>query len=541
MKPRPATEPRPAAGTTTGAAAPKSAVPDNAAADAAPARQRRGLWSRLSIWRASSRTVLVSLLAGMLLVVGVTGGSMLFFSNMVVQRQIARLPPELREQFRDHGDPGSTAGGGSAGTSAPTSSSVQSGPGQSGVSQSGISQSRPNQSGTPLACVFPCVSPSPGVSNGLSGGPSTGSAASLPPPLIGPVMPTDQIRHGGYNPVNRARNFLRDVSESLRAASLVSAIFGLLLAAILARRIARPISAVSEAAVRVAAGDLGARAPLLAGDRETTDLALNFNVMAQELQALEQERRDTVASIAHELRTPLTVMQARLDAIEDGIYPLDQEQVLQLSAQTQLLTRLVADLRTLSLAEAGRLTIQPTQVRPLSLARSVAQDIQAARAGSGVRVEVTGQETSLRADPDRLRQVLVNLIENAFKHAQTRILLTVQPSSGPSEAVQPHTEQAASLQTGSASTPRNEPQAGLWVHVDDDGPGIPEGDRERVFENFVRLETSRSRDSGGTGLGLAVVRALMLAHGGEVQLGVSPLGGTRATLRFPPATQVSSD
>ena len=460
--------------------------------------------------------MLVSLLAGMLLVVGVTGGSMLFFSNMVVQRQIARLPPELREQFRDHGEPGGAvatlgaAGNESAGNAAPTATSVA--------------------PGTSLACAFPCLSP--------PARPSTRNAASAVPHLIGPVMPADQMRHGGYNPVNRARNFLRDVGNSLRAASVVSAIFGLLLAAILARRIARPISAVSEAAAQLAAGALGARARLLPGGRETTDLALNFNVMAQGLQALEQERRDTVASIAHELRTPLTVMQARLDAIEDGIYPHDQEQVLQLSAQTQLLTRLVADLRTLSLAEAGRLTLQPAQVRPLSLARSVAQDVQAARAGSRVRVEVTGQETSLRADPDRLRQVLVNLIENAFKHAQTRILLTVQPSAG-----QPSDGQPSDGQPGCCPVDLHGElaRAGLCMHIDDDGPGIPEEERERAFENFVRLETSRSRDSGGTGLGLAVVRALMLAHGGEVQLGVSPLGGTRATLRFPPAAQVSSD
>ncbi|ULH14786.1 ATP-binding protein [Deinococcus sp. KNUC1210] len=203
-------------------------------------------------------------------------------------------------------------------------------------------------------------------------------------------------------------------------------------------------------------------------------------------------------------------MQARLDAIEDGIYPLNTEQVGQLSAQTQLLTRLVADLRTLSLAEAGRLTLQPAQVGALRLARSVAQDIQAARASSvqgsssGIEVEVLGQEATLRADPDRLRQVLVNLTENAFKHARSRVRVTVHPG------VQ-----------------------NLSVHVDDDGPGIPEPEREHVFERFVRLETSRSRDSGGTGLGLAVVRALMQAHGGDVELGASPLGGTRATVRFP--------
>jgi|GEM_PF-1220966 len=463
-----------------------------------PAASPLSLWQRLLVWRASSRTVLVSLLAGMLLVLGVTVGSMLFFSNLVVQRQINRLPPELREQFRQRGDAGSSD----------TSSAHPSALGQSSAVQS-TARTGAAQSTAPLVVPrTPLSTPN-------------GSSDFARPTLIGPVLPPDQLRRGGYGPFNRARNFLRDVGESLRAASLVSAIFGLLLAAVLSRRIARPISAVSDAAMRVAAGDLSARAQLLPGDRETTELARNFNSMAQGLQALEQERRDTVASIAHELRTPLTVMQARLDAIEDGIYPLDQEQVLQLSAQTQLLTRLVADLRTLSLAEAGRLTIHPAQIEPLSLARSVAEDIRAARSGSAVQIEVHGSESSLRADPDRLRQVLVNLIENAFKHARSRVLLTVQPAQGTD---------------GPVRLP-----AGLHIHIDDDGPGIPAAERERVFENFVRLETSRSRDSGGTGLGLAVVRALMLAHGGEVRLGASPLGGTRASLQFPSSGGASSE
>jgi two-component system, OmpR family, sensor histidine kinase BaeS len=447
------------------------------------------------------RTVLVSLLAGMLLVVGVTGGTMLVFSNLAVQRQISRLPPELREQFRERGE----------GT----------------------------LSGQPGAVVLP------GKTD-----PTVPPTASQPPVLVGPQLPpSNPLPRPARSPANRARSFLRDVGESLRGASLVSALVGTLLAFLLARRIARPISAVSEAAVRVAAGDLSARAPLLPGDRETTDLARNFNVMAQGLQALEQERRDTVASIAHELRTPLTVMQARLDAIEDGIYPLDQEQVGHLSAQTQLLTRLVADLRTVSLAEAGRLTVHPISLRPLWLAEVVADDIQAARADSGVQVEVLGlegvdHETRLHADPDRLRQVLFNLTENAFKNARSLVRLTVQPglTAQPGLTVQPgHTAQpgltgplALTVQSAAETT-------GLFLHVDDDGPGIPASERERVFENFVRLDASRSRDSGGTGLGLAVVRALMLAHGGQVELGASPLGGTRATLRFPVTAAASSD
>ena len=396
----------------------------------------------------------------MLLVVAVTSGSLFYFSTLVVQRQINRLPPDLRDQFRDRAEPGT---------------------GPSDVASAAGS------------------SPSPGGPHGPSA--PNGPAKTLLPGVIGPLLPGDWRTPSSSQ--RRANGFLRSVGESLQGATVVSAVFGLIVALLLARRVARPISAVSEAAARVAAGDLSVRAEVLPGDRETTELARSFNAMAQGLEQLEQERRDTVASIAHELRTPLTVMQARLDAIEDGIYPLDQAQVGQLSAQTQLLTRLVADLRTLSLAEAGRLTLQHAQVEALRLVQEVAQDIQAARAG-GIRVEVHGQAATLRADPDRLRQVLVNLTENAFKHARSRVQLTVQGGQG-----------------------------ALRLHIDDDGPGIPEPQREHVFERFVRLEGSRSRDTGGSGLGLAVVRALMLAHGGEVVLGVSPLGGTRATLSFP--------
>ncbi|ULH14785.1 HAMP domain-containing protein [Deinococcus sp. KNUC1210] len=230
------------------------------------------------MWRASSRTVLVSLLVGMLLVVGVTVGSMLFFSNLVVQRQIARLPPDLRDQFRDRSDAGTTSFSSTSHTDAGDGHSASKG--TSPAVPVGGSQLQHSQ-----AASMPNM------------------ATFAHPVLIGPVMPLNVLKLTTY-PVRRANGFLRDVGESLRAASLVSAIFGLIVAVLLARRIARPISAVSEAAARVAAGDLSVRARLLPGDRETTELARSFNAMAHGLELLEQERRDTVASIAHELRTP---------------------------------------------------------------------------------------------------------------------------------------------------------------------------------------------------------------------------------------------
>ncbi|MFC4454394.1 ATP-binding protein [Deinococcus sonorensis] len=421
----------------------------------------RGGWQALRR-RMRSPSLAGSLLAVMLLVVAVTAGSLLFFANQVVQRQVNQLPPEIRVQFRPPD-----------------------------VDSSGIN---------------PAFTSQDGVLTGNLTGPGTLTGrlvASAQPDLrpIGPPAPVRRFVPRRY--FDRARNFLHDVGQSLQGATLVSVAAGLVLALFLARRIARPISAVSEAAVKVAAGDLSTRAQVYPGDREVTELAQNFNAMARSLEVLEQERRNSVASIAHELRTPLTVMQARLDAIEDGIFPLTLEEVSQLSAQTQLLTRLVADLRTVSLAEVRQLALHKRELELLSLAESVARDLKAASL-RGLDVQVSGEPARLLADPDRIRQVLVNLTENALKHARQQVSLSVQ--AGP---------------------------RALLVHVDDDGPGIPEDERENVFGTFTRLETSRSRDTGGTGLGLSVVRALTQAHGGTVQLSGSPLGGTRATVTLP--------
>jgi len=238
--------------------------------------------------------VLISLLVGMLMVIGVTGGSMLLFSDLVVQRQVDLLPVDLRDQFHDHS-----------------------------VADEAI---RPAPSMGPFITV---------------------------PQMIGPVLLREQISQMPHHTSDPGRTFTEKVGVGLGWVFLVSVVFGLLVAVFLARRIARPISAVSRVAVRVAAGDLGARAPLVTGDRETTELARHFNGMAQGLQALEWERRETVASIVQQLPSLLTVMQARLDALQAGTAQLDQEEVEALLARTQALTQLVNDLRRLSRAPVG--------------------------------------------------------------------------------------------------------------------------------------------------------------------------------------------
>ncbi|GAA5511431.1 adaptive-response sensory-kinase SasA [Deinococcus carri] len=402
----------------------------------------------------------VTLLLSMLLVVGLAVGGMFLFSNLAVRREVAQLPPEVQAYLRARQE----------------------------------AERRGEQ---------PPPFPHPPGQMPASGTPSgQGNTSGTSPRPRGGGLPAV------LNP--RTRSFVRDVQTSLVWGGLVAAAVAASLGLLLARRVARPVTAVSRAAARLAGGDLSARAPVLPGDREVAELARSFNEMAGSLEALERERQQAVADIAHELRTPIAIMQARLDALEDGVYPLDAGQIALLSAQTQLLTRLVGDLRTLTLADAGRLGLYTEAVDLAEVAAQVVRDLTDRATARGVHLTLTAAPACLTADRDRVRQLTANLVENALRHARVRV--TVQVESGPD---------------------------GAHLHVDDDGPGIPESLRDAVFTRFTRLDESRTRDTGGSGLGLAIVRALASAHGGHACADASPLGGARFTVVLPQAGQAA--
>lgn len=398
----------------------------------------------------------------MLLAVGLAVGAMFFFSDLAVRREIARLPPEVQTYLRER--------------QAAERRGEEPPPPPSPPSRTSVAVPSP---GTGEAVLDPGVvdGPLPGRTRG----------AGLPAAL---------------NPRNRS--FVRDVQGSLVEGGLVAAGLATLLSLWLARRVARPLGAVTAATTRLAAGDLSVRAPLLRGDREVAELARTFNEMAGNLEALERERRQAIADIAHELRTPIAIMQARLDALEDGVYPLEHEQIALLSGQAQLLTRLVGDLRTLTLADAGNLGLHPQPVDLAEVAAQVVRDLGDRAAAQGIELRLSARPTPLMADRDRVRQVTANLVDNALRHARQRVELQVESSGG---------------------------QATL--HVDDDGPGIPEDLRRAVFARFTRLDESRTRDTGGSGLGLAIVQALAGAHGGQASAAASPLGGARFSVCLP--------
>jgi two-component system sensor histidine kinase BaeS len=286
-------------------------------------------------------------------------------------------------------------------------------------------------------------------------------------------------------------------SAGLRA-GLVAVGIALVLALILANGLLRPIRTLSKAAQGMSAGDLSQRAEVKGKD-ELANLAVTFNRMAASLESSEQRRKALTADIAHELRTPLAVQRAQVEAILDGVYPLDEENLQKVLAQNELLTRLVEDLRTLALADSGELELHMGQVDLSGLIRRVVERFEPAAQPRVLVVQAAGeQHLFARGDSLRIEQIFNNLLSNAIRYT---------PENGKIEI-------------------RCREQDGL-IHslIHDSGPGIPIADLERIFDRFYRGEHSRSRDAGGTGLGLAIARQLAVAQGGDLTARNDPAGG----------------
>lgn len=293
--------------------------------------------------------------------------------------------------------------------------------------------------------------------------------------------------------------------------SLGGAVFATLLAAFIAWRLAKPLSEVSSAARRVAEGDLSARAKLPSGGRrefwnrqndKTVRLLYDFNAMAASLERLETERLATTAAIAHELRTPLAVLQARLAALRDGVFALDLGEISLLAQQTDLLARLVEDLRNLSLADAGKLELTFAPCDLAVLVRDVVAGFEPRARAKGVGLEVCAEEAYLSGDAARLRQIIANLLDNALKFTPP---------------------------AGCITTVVKTEAAGVSLLVRDTGPGLTEAVRARVFERFYHLND----DASGSGLGLAIVKLLVELHGGQVEALSAPEGGAVFQVSLP--------
>ncbi len=317
-----------------------------------------------------------------------------------------------------------------------------------------------------------------------------------------------------------AQLFLTQVNTSLWQAALFAVALALVLGLLMARGLSAPLDRLSTAARRIARGDLDQRvsaAGPIGGTREVAGLALAFNDMAQNLRQAEQLRRNMVADIAHELRTPLTVLQGNLQAILDGVYPLDKNEIAAIHEETLILSRLVGDLHELSQAEAGQLKLdmQPTDIAPLvesvvAMFREAAADKQIA-----LEIDVPGHNERMEsrlfavADADRTRQIVHNLLANALQHTPPGGRIVVRVARGDVSRVDVPQKVGPSLDTLDSAD-------AIKVSVLDTGVGMSAEELPHVFDRFWRADRSRSRERGGSGLGLAIARYLVEGQGGQI-------------------------
>jgi len=272
------------------------------------------------------------------------------------------------------------------------------------------------------------------------------------------------------------------------------------------RHMSAPLGDLLEAAGRITDGDYSRRVSER-GPSELRALARAFNEMAARLQLTEEQRRDLMADITHELRTPLTVIQGNLEGFLDGVYSPDEPRLKSLLEETQILARLVEDLRTLALAESGALQLKK---EPTDLALLLGETVSAFRAqadAAGVKIDLQAGPDALilNLDPERIRQVFSNLIANALRY----------------------TPQAGAIHVRCTST-RLVDREYAEITVADTGVGIAPDVLPHIFNRFYK-----SRDSSGTGLGLPIARHLVEAHGGSITAESQPGQGTTMRIRLP--------
>jgi two-component system sensor histidine kinase BaeS len=333
-------------------------------------------------------------------------------------------------------------------------------------------------------------------------------ALERPVTIEGQVVAWVRMRPGARVPDAVEAAFLR--RQYLGIAVLAGALLalGLLGARWLAGRWVRPLLGIQGATARIARGELATRLPTTRTD-EIGDLIRDINSMAEGLEHLESARRRWIAEISHELRTPLTVLRGEIDALAEGVRPLNREAAVSLREEVLRLGAMVEDLHLLAMADLNALPCYFAECDAVQITQRVYQRFERRASALSISLEiVTPAEGSLPVywDSQRMEQVLTNLFDNSlcYTDAPGRIRVTVQ---------------------------RQEER--VWLRVEDSHPGVPAADRGRLFEPLYRADAARGRHRGGSGLGLAICAALVRAHAGRITATASELGGLSIFVDMP--------
>lgn len=320
-------------------------------------------------------------------------------------------------------------------------------------------------------------------------------------------LPLDAPLRAPYSPEDA---FLARVNQAIALGALGATVIALVLGVLLARAISQPVKELTEATQRVAQGELGHQVPVRTQD-ELGDLAVSFNRMSADLASSNQVRRQMTADVAHELRTPLSVILGYSEALSDGKLQGKPAIYDAMYGEARLLSHLVDDLRTLSLADAGELTLNRSLL-PVAecIERTAASHVElAAQRGIRLEVQIDPDLPLIDGDRERIAQVLANLVSNALRYTPEGGVITLSAAVNGDRVL---------------------------LRVSDTGPGIEPEHLPFIFKRFYRADDSRP-SNGESGLGLAIAKSLVEAHGGTIQVESAVGHGATFTVALPAARQ----
>lgn len=332
-------------------------------------------------------------------------------------------------------------------------------------------------------------------------------ANGIPIQVDGKIVGTLLISRSAYHVGPQGSNFLNRINLQILLSGLIAMILALLLAVIFSRNITRPIRELTAATQVVSGGKLAHEVPVRSRD-EMGQLAASFNRMSADLARSLNLRRQMTADIAHELRTPISIILGHAEAVHDKVLPPSIETFEIIREETERLEHLVDDLRILSMADAGELKLSLRPYAPQKLLAD-AQKIYSHQAGQkkiSLQIKAATDLPEIEMDPERMREVFSNIIENALRYT---------PQNG-------HITLSANLIEGA-----------IQMSARDTGPGVATEELDRIFERFYRAETSRARDKGGSGLGFAIAKSIVERHGGRIWAESKPGEGLTVVIELP--------
>ncbi len=328
--------------------------------------------------------------------------------------------------------------------------------------------------------------------------------------LVKDDMPVGSIVIGYYGPYYFSDNdlyFINTLNKILAIVAASSVIVSVILGYIMSRYLSIPISSVISISSEIAKGNFGVRVNATSNIKEINSLVATINDLSGTLEHLEKMKKQLTSDVAHELRTPLATLQSHIEAMIDGIWEPDKQRLEGCHSEILRISRMVEDLQELTNIESEKIKLEKSEFELSTFLQLIGQNFEPRFKAKGLLFKFTDNlKGNVIADQDKFSQIMVNLISNAIKYSNSGACIELTTTGD---------------------------EKSFTITIEDSGIGIPKEDLPFIFERFYRVDKSRGRDAGGAGIGLAIVQALVAAHGGRIIVESEVSKGTKFTLIFP--------